>query len=376
MPRDGRTPPECGARGRYLMSSIEQHLRSTDGGRTLRAGDRARETYGDGSSESRCKEGGLRGRFTARCDQMRTILDKPSGSVPGAPASGIFFRARHPVSELPVTSPDAEARERSLRASVRALGRAVVAFSGGIDSAVLLRIAVEELGDGALGVLAVGPSLPGRDRRDAVALAERIGARLELVEATEFEDPRYVRNDSDRCFWCRSALVDAVRPIAEREGAVMLYGPVLDDLQEDRPGMQAASSGGFRAPLLEAGLSKAEVRGIARRIGLPIWDKPASACLSSRVPTGTPIDPGALARIDRAEEAVAALGFRVVRVRDHGPIARLEVGVEELPRLLEGELRERVVAAVRGVGFSRVAVDLEGYRPAGLRSRLPAAPAG
>lgn len=272
------------------------------------------------------------------------------------------------------SSVEAEDRERSLRASIRALERAVIAFSGGIDSAVLLRVAVEELGDRALGVLAVGPSLPGRDRRDAVALAQRIGARLELVEATEFEDPRYLRNSADRCFWCRSALVEAVRPIAERERAVMLYGPVVDDLAEDRPGMQAAAAGGFRAPLLEAGLTKAQVREIARRLGLPIWDKPASACLSSRVPTGTPIDPAALARIDRAEEAVAGLGFRVVRVRDHGPVARLEVGADELPRLVDGPLRAQVVAAVREAGFDRVAVDLEGYRPAGLRLRLPAAP--
>jgi uncharacterized protein len=269
--------------------------------------------------------------------------------------------------------PGLDEREAAVRASIRSLARAVVAFSGGIDSALLLRLATEELGDRALGVLAVGPSLPGRDRRDAVALASRIGARLELVEAREFEDPRYLRNEADRCFWCRSSLVDAVRPIAEREGAAMLYGPVLDDLDEDRPGMQAAAAGGFRAPLLEAGISKADARILAQRLGLPLWDKPASACLSSRVPTGTPIEPEALARIDRAEEAVVALGFRVVRVRDHGEVARLEIGADEIGRLLDGELRRQVLEAVRGTGFRKVAVDLEGYRPAGLKSRLPAA---
>lgn len=277
------------------------------------------------------------------------------------------------MNDPSVSSTGLPEREALLRASLRALPGAVVAFSGGIDSALLLKVASEELGDRALGVLAVGPSLPGRDRRDAVALARRIGARLELVEAREFEDPRYVRNDGDRCFWCRSALVEAVRPIAEREGAALLYGPVVDDLDEDRPGMQAAAGGGFRAPLLEAGITKADARQLAHRLGLPIWDKPASACLSSRVPTGTPIDPEALARIDRAEEAVAALGFRVVRVRDHGGVARLEVGVEEIARLLDGDLRGEVLAAVRGAGFRKVAVDLEGYRPAGLRARLPAA---
>ena len=264
-------------------------------------------------------------------------------------------------------------REAAVRASIRALSRAVVAFSGGIDSALLLRIATEELGDRALGVLAVGPSLPGRDRRDAVALAARIGARLELVEAREFDDPRYLRNESDRCYWCRSALVEVVRPIARREEAAMLYGPVLDDLDEDRPGMQAAQTGGFRAPLLEAGITKADARALAQRLGLPIWDKPASACLSSRVPTGTPIEPEALERIDRAEEAVAALGFRIVRVRDHGGIARLEVGADEISRLLDPDLRRQVLVAVRDSGFRKVAVDLEGYRPAGLKTRLPAA---
>ena len=277
------------------------------------------------------------------------------------------------MNDPDVSNPALAEREATLRASIRALPRAVVAFSGGIDSALLLKVATEELGERALGVLAVGPSLPGRDRRDAVALAGRIGARLELVEAREFDDPRYVRNEGDRCYWCRSALVDVLRPIAEREGAAMLYGPVVDDLDEDRPGMQAAAAGGFRAPLLEAGITKADARVLAQRLGLPIWDKPASACLSSRVPTGTPIDPGALARIDRAEEAVVALGFRVVRVRDHGGVARLEVGSDEIARLLDGELRGKVLAAVREVGFRKVAVDLEGYRPAGLRMSLPAA---
>ena len=277
------------------------------------------------------------------------------------------------MNDPDVSNPALAEREATLRASIRALPRAVVAFSGGIDSALLLKVATEELGERALGVLAVGPSLPGRDRRDAVALAGRIGARLELVEAREFDDPRYVRNEGDRCFWCRSALVDVLRPIAEREGAALLYGPVVDDLDEDRPGMQAAAAGGFRAPLLEAGITKADARVLAQRLGLPIWDKPPSACLSSRVPTGTPIDPGALARIDRAEEAVVALGFRVVRVRDHGGIARLEVGSDEIARLLDGDLRGKVLAAVREVGFRKVAVDLEGYRPAGLRMSLPAA---
>lgn len=269
----------------------------------------------------------------------------------------------------PSPIPPLDVREASLRETLRGFGRVVVAFSGGIDSSVLLRVAVDELGPGAVrAVLAIGPSLPARDLDDARELAARIGVPLETVETKEFEDERYLRNAEDRCYWCRSALGEALAPIAAAGGGTLVYGPVADDLDEDRPGMKAAAERGFRAPLLEAGLSKDDVRAIARRLGLPTWDKPASACLASRIPTGTPISIGALARVDRAERAVSALGFRVVRVRDHGEIARLEVGAAELDRLLEPSVRAAVAAAVRGAGFRRVTVDLEGYRPAGLRS--------
>ncbi len=265
-----------------------------------------------------------------------------------------------------------EEKERDLRALVGGFGRVVVAFSGGIDSSVLLHVAVQELGPGALAALAGGPSLPQRDLDDAREVAARLGVPLHVVETSEFADDRYLRNDRDRCYWCRSALVEALRPLARERGAVLVYGPVADDLDEDRPGMLAAAEGGFRAPLLECGLTKEDVRALARRGGLPIWDKPSSACLASRVPTGTRITPEILARIDRAETAVRALGFAVVRVRDHGECARLEVGPEEIGRLLEPALRTEVAAAVRAAGFGKVAVDLDGYRPAGLKARLPA----
>lgn len=265
-----------------------------------------------------------------------------------------------------------EQKERDLRALLGGCGRGVVAFSGGIDSSVLLHAAVQELGEGALAALAGGPSLPRRDLEDARAVAERLGVRLHVVETNEFADERYLRNESDRCYWCRSALVEALRPLARERGATLVYGPVADDLDEDRPGMQAAAEGGFRAPLLECGLTKDDVRELARRAGLPIWDKPSSACLASRVPTGTRITPEVLARIDRAETAVRGLGFAVVRVRDQGDCARLELGADEIARLLEPALRGAVAAAVREAGFRKVAVDLDGYRPAGLKARLPA----
>lgn len=267
---------------------------------------------------------------------------------------------------------DLAEKERALRAALRGYGRVVVAFSGGVDSATLLAVARAELGEGARAVLAAGPSLPARDRADALAVAERLGAPLEIVETGEFADERYLRNDADRCYWCRFALGRALAPLARAAGAQLVYGPVADDLDEDRPGMRAAAEAGFRAPLLEAGFTKADVRELARRLGLGLAEKPSSACLASRVPTGERIDAGRLARIDEAEQAVRALGFRIVRVRDHGVAARIELGPEEIPALLDAATRAAVSAAVKKAGFRKVAVDLDGYRPAGLKERLPA----
>ncbi|MFN7965455.1 MAG: ATP-dependent sacrificial sulfur transferase LarE [Acidobacteriota bacterium] len=267
-----------------------------------------------------------------------------------------------------------EQKEPRVREQIRTAARAVVAFSGGVDSALLLSLAVEELGPGALGVMAVSASLPERDRNDAIDLAARFGARLELATTDEFEDPRYLANGKDRCYWCRSSLVRAMLPIAERERAVMMYGAIVDDLADDRPGMRAAAAGGITAPLLDAGFTKDDVRHVAHRLGLPVWDKPASACLSSRIATGTPIDRASLQRVDRAEAAVVALGVRVVRVRDRGPNAVLELGPEELADVIRNPERlSAIVASVKNAGFSSVQVDPQGYQSPSSRQRLPAA---
>lgn len=269
---------------------------------------------------------------------------------------------------LEITS-DLARKERALRAWLRSAGRVVVAYSGGIDSSLLLEIATDELGSAALGVVALGASLPSQDEHDARRLAAARKLRIEFVATDEFDDPRYLANAGDRCFWCRSALVRALEPIAVRERARMIYGAIVDDLADDRPGMRAAQEGGIEAPLLDAGFTKSDVRALARRRGLEIWAKPASACLSSRVPVGTPIDPARLEQVDRAERALHALGFAQVRVRDHGTKARIELAADDLGTLTSGQ-RAQVVAAVCAAGFSVAEIDPHGYRPPA--KRLPA----
>lgn len=264
-----------------------------------------------------------------------------------------------------------EEKENHLRNWIRKADRVVVAFSGGLDSAVLWRVAAEELGERALAVLLAGPSLPSRDLRDAYRIAEIIGGRFRVLEAKEFEDNRYLANDSDRCYWCRASLVETLKPLAEAEGAHLIYGGVTDDLADDRPGMRALAEGGAEAPLLLAGFSKAEVRFLAQKLGIPVWDKPASACLSSRIPTGTSIDPSRLSMVDQAEEGLRGLGLKQVRVRDHSSFARVELGPEGWEILKDDQRRGEILQIIKAAGFQRVAIDLEGYRPAGLKTLPP-----
>jgi uncharacterized protein len=272
--------------------------------------------------------------------------------------------------------PTPEAGLRELRSIVSGIGPSVVAFSGGVDSTLLLKVAHDVLGDRILAITAVSPSLSGSEKDAAAGLARAIGAAHQFVETREMEDPAYRANDGRRCYHCKSALFQALRTIAPlASGRALLYGAIPEDLGEDRPGLVAAAEAGARAPLVEARLTKDMIRELARRLGLPNWDKPAMACLASRLPVNTPVTLEALARVDRAETAVRSLGYRQVRVRHHGQRARVEIGAAELARALTEEGRSRIGAAVRSAGYDQVEVDPRGYRPGGQPGPAPAGPA-
>jgi uncharacterized protein len=247
----------------------------------------------------------------------------------------------------------------------------LVAYSGGVDSALLLKVASEALGERAVGALAASPAYDPAETAEAVAVARRMGARLEVVETNELDDPRYTANNADRCYFCKVELFDHLAPLAERLGlAHIAYGMNRDDHGDWRPGQRAAREHGVRAPLDEAGMGKAEIRALAHYLDVPVWEKPAEACYSSRIPYGTPVTVEALRQIGRAERALHALGFRRVRVRHHETIARIELDPDDFSRLLDPALRAQVVTAVRDAGYPFVTLDLQGYRTGSLNQAL------
>jgi len=253
-------------------------------------------------------------------------------------------------------------------------GGALVAFSGGTDSALLLAEAHRVLAGRCLAVTADSPSLTRADLQEALRFTAERGIRHRIVETRELEDPRYAANDRDRCYFCKGALLEAMEALRAAEGApAVLYGAVADDLGDFRPGMRAARERGARAPLLEAGFTKADVRARSRELGLPTWDKPSAACLASRFPTGTPITAEGLGRVERAEALLKERGFRQCRVRLLADAARIEVEGPDLPRLLEPETRAGVIARFKELGFRFVTLDLEGFRSGSLSPVPPEA---
>jgi len=259
-----------------------------------------------------------------------------------------------------------EQRLLEIRNIISSIGPMAVGFSAGVDSTLLLKLARDVLGAHVVAVTTVSASLPASEREEAGRLARFIGARHRFVESDETSDSRYLANTNRRCYFCKSELFRILRGEAERLGlGAIAYGAQRDDLGEFRPGMEAAKEYGARAPLLEAGLGKTEIRSLSRALGLPTWDKPAMACLSSRIPHGTAIDLDDLARVERAEEGVRSLGFRLFRVRAMGNRARVEIAREEMPRLEDLLLRESLLRSIRHSGFAEVVLDPEGYRAGG-----------
>ncbi|HEY4442045.1 MAG TPA: ATP-dependent sacrificial sulfur transferase LarE [Candidatus Elarobacter sp.] len=260
-----------------------------------------------------------------------------------------------------------DVKESRLREIFRELGSCVVAFSGGVDSALVLHVAAQELGERAIGITARSESLAEREYDGAVAFAATIDARHEVVETQELHDPSYASNPTNRCYFCKSELYGKLTEIAQERGvAAIVDGYNRDDEGDWRPGRKAAQEHAVRSPLYEAGLRKADVRALARTLGLEVWDKPALACLSSRFPYGTPITLELLRQVDRAEQALHDAGFRACRVRHHGEIARIEVPPEEIANVADPTRRAAIVEGVRAAGYRYVTLDLGGYVSGGF----------
>lgn len=268
--------------------------------------------------------------------------------------------------------PELEAKQAALMANLRAMGRVIIAYSGGTDSAYLAWAAREALGAAALAITADSPSIPQSHKRDAAEFATKFGIVHEFIPTAEFDNPDYARNDANRCFHCKDELFTVLEKVAAERGYDhIIYGVNRDDLGDYRPGQKAAKLHQVEAPLVDAGLTKAEIRELSRLAGLPTWDRPAAACLSSRIPYGTPVTIQNIRTVEIGEEEIRSLGFRQFRTRFHGELVRIEISPEELPAALNPEMAKRLTGIFKALGYKYVTLDLEGYRQGSLNEVLP-----
>ena len=284
--------------------------------------------------------------------------------MPNIPSVNSPFEA---VAASDALDEETQEKYQRLQDILREMGSVLVAYSGGVDSALLLKVAHDVLGERAMGAIAASPAYAAEETEEAIAVARQMGIPLLTLETHELEDERYLANDVNRCYFCKTELFTQLEPLAKQHHLrYIAYGLNLDDVGDFRPGQHAAREFGVRGPLKEAGMDKRQIRAVAKMLGVPVWDKPAMACFSSRIPYGSKVDIASLNMIYRAEKVLRELGFRQVRVRHHDKIARIEVERSELPRLVDEEISGQVTRSLRDIGYLYVTVDLQGYRAGSL----------